>query len=278
MSVNSHNTILCRPFLKWAGNKFRIMDKIHNMLPVEGKRLIEPFAGSAAVFLNTNYERYLVSDSNPDLINLYNTLKKEGTDFISYCNRYFTEKNNTSEKYYYYREQFNKTTDIRKRSALFIYLNRHGYNGLCRYNAKGGFNVPFGRYKRPYFPQKEMEFFYKKSRQATFKVSSFENTIIKAKKGDVVYCDPPYVPLSSSANFTSYSAGGFSMQEQQQLAELAERTSQRGIPVLISNHKTSSTDKIYKSAKRHEYFTVRRYISCNGKKRNCAGEVLALFQ
>lgn len=278
MSVNSNETVLCRPFLKWAGNKFRIMDKIHNMLPTGGKRLIEPFAGSAAVFLNTDYDRYLVSDSNPDLINLYNTLKKEGPGFIKYCKRYFTDKNNTPEKYYYFREQFNKTTDIRKRSALFIYLNRHGYNGLCRYNAKGGFNVPFGRYKRPYFPEKEMLFFAAKAKRATFKVSSFENIISNAKQGDVIYCDPPYVPLSSSANFTTYSAGGFSMREQQQLAELAQQTSQRGIPVLISNHKTTDTDQIYQSAKQHDYFTVRRYISCNGKKRNVAGEVLALFQ
>ncbi|MGD8484718.1 MAG: Dam family site-specific DNA-(adenine-N6)-methyltransferase, partial [Thioalkalispiraceae bacterium] len=196
MAVNSHNTDLCRPFLKWAGNKFRIMNQIHKLLPADGKRLIEPFAGSAAVFLNTNYARYLVCDTNPDLINLYNTLKKEGPDFIRYCKRYFTEKNNSAEKYYYYREQFNQTSDIRKRSALFVYLNRHGYNGLCRYNASGGFNVPFGRYQRPYFPEKEMLFFHRKAKRASFKVASFENIMRKARQGDVIYCDPPYVPLS----------------------------------------------------------------------------------
>ena len=277
MSVNSHNTTLCRPFLKWAGNKFRIMDKIHNMLPPNGKRLIEPFAGSAAVFLNTHYDHYLISDSNPDLINLYNLLKNEGNDFITYCKYYFTAKNNTSEKYYHYREQFNKTSDIKKRSALFLYLNRHGYNGLCRYNASGLYNVPFGRYLKPYFPQKEMEFFSKKAKRATFKVSSFEHIIKKAKQGDVIYCDPPYVPLSPSASFTNYSAGGFSMENQKELAELAQQTAQRGIPVLISNHKTKDTDHFYQDAER-QYFKVRRYISCNGKKRQHAGEVLALFK
>jgi len=278
MSENSHNTDLCRPFLKWAGNKFRIIDEIHKMLPAEGNRLIEPFAGSAAVFLNTNYERYLISDCNPDLINLYNTLKKEGTDFIKYCKRLFTDKNNTPEKYYYFREQFNRTTDIRKRSALFVYLNRHGYNGLCRYNAKGGFNVPFGRYKRPYFPRKEMEFFYKKSRLATFKIASFETVISNAKKGDVIYCDPPYVPLSDSANFTSYSAGGFSKDQQIELVNKAKAAANKGLSVLISNHRTNFTDEIYRNATKRDYFTVRRYISCNGKKRHHAGEVLALFQ
>lgn len=278
MSENSHDTDLCRPFLKWAGNKFRIIDEIHKMLPAEGNRLIEPFAGSAAVFLNTNYERYLISDCNPDLINLYNTLKKEGTDFIKYCKQLFTDKNNTPEKYYYFREQFNRTTDIRRRSALFVYLNRHGYNGLCRYNAKGGFNVPFGRYKRPYFPQKEMEFFYKKSRLATFKIASFETVISNAKKGDVIYCDPPYVPLSESANFTSYSAGGFSKDQQIELVNKAKAAANKGLSVLISNHRTNFTDEIYRNATKRDYFTVRRYISCNGKKRHHAGEVLALFQ
>ena len=85
---NNKNNI--RPFLKWAGNKYRIIDRVREALP-QGKRLIEPFAGSAAVFLNTNYERYLVSDSNPDLINLFNCVKDEGEDFIKYCKRFFTE-------------------------------------------------------------------------------------------------------------------------------------------------------------------------------------------
>lgn len=278
MAADKNNKQYCRPFLKWAGNKFRVMDEIHEMLPPEGKRLIEPFAGSAAVFLNTNYQRYLITDSNPDLINLYNHLKKEGNDFIRYCKRYFSAKNNTPERYYYLRDQFNKTTDIRKRSALFVYLNRHGYNGLCRYNAKGGFNVPFGRYKAPYFPQKEMEFFSQKAKYATFQVASFEQTISRAKQGDVVYCDPPYVALSKSANFTSYSSGGFSEDQQIQLVDSATKTAAKGIPVLISNHKTDFTDKIYQPAKQHRYFEVRRYISCNGAKREPAGEVLALFK
>ena len=187
MAAEKNKKTYYRPFLKWAGNKYRIMDEIHEMLPEKGERLIEPFAGSAAVFLNTNFKRYLVTDSNPDLINLFNHLKKEGADFIRYCKRYFSEKNNTADRYYYLRDQFNKTTDTRKRSALFIYLNRHGYNGLCRYNSKGGFNVPFGRYKAPYFPQKEMEFFSQKARHAIFQVASFEKTLSKAKQGDVVY-------------------------------------------------------------------------------------------
>lgn len=278
MAAVKNNKNYCRPFLKWAGNKYRIMDEIRKMLPTEGERLIEPFAGSAAVFLNTNFKRYLITDSNPDLINLFNHIKNEGPAFIRYCKRYFSEKNNTADRYYQLRDQFNKITDTRKRSALFVYLNRHGYNGLCRYNASGGFNVPFGRYKAPYFPEKEMELFSQKARSASFQVASFEKTLSKARRGDVVYCDPPYVALSKSANFTSYNTGGFSEEQQIMLVDSAKQVAAKGIPVLISNHKTDFTDKIYRPASQHSYFKVRRYISCNGSKRESAGEVLALFK
>ncbi|WP_416224235.1 Dam family site-specific DNA-(adenine-N6)-methyltransferase [Thiohalophilus sp.] len=266
-----------RPFLKWAGNKFRILEHIIPMLP-EGKRLVEPFAGSAALFLNSDYDRYLLSDRNADLISLYNLLKQEGAEFIDYCAQYFIARNNQEKRYYRLREQFNACDEPHLRAALFIYLNRHGYNGLCRYNASGGFNVPFGRYKRPYFPQKEMLAFHHRAQRAEFLLGDFEQTMQQARPGDVIYCDPPYVPLSTSANFTTYSAGGFSLDDQQTLAELAQACAQRGVPVLISNHNTAYTRKIYKPATRRKPFQVQRYISCNGEKRNTAGEILALFK
>ena len=265
-----------KPFLKWAGNKYRLMDKIQKLLP-EGKRLIEPFAGSAAVFLNTDYSDYRLSDSNADLINLYNILKKQDKKFIAYCKTYFSQKFNDETTYYELRKQFNKCRSIQKKSALFLYLNRHGYNGLCRYNLKGGYNVPFGRYKTPYFPEEEMLAFSEKAQKASFIHQDFSTAMQQAKKGDVIYCDPPYAPLSSSANFTQYSAGGFGLEQQEHLAHIAEQKSSRGIPVLISNHNTSFTLKTYNQAQKISKFRVQRYISCNGNKRNSAGELLALF-
>lgn len=270
----NHNT---RPFLKWAGNKYRIIDRVREALP-KGKRLIEPFAGSAAVFLNTDYDHYIINDNNPDLIHLYNILKKDGVAFIKKCRYYFTSRFNNEEQYYKLRKKFNNTSDIYKRAILFVYLNRHGYNGLCRYNLKGGYNVPFGRYKAPYFPEKEMLVFHKKAKNAEFVISSFEQIIQSAKKGDVIYCDPPYVPLSPSANFTSYSKGGFNIDKQQQLADLAIEISTKGIPMLISNHNTTFTRKAYNKANKITRFHVQRFISCNGKKRGTAGELLALFK
>lgn len=266
-----------RPFLKWAGNKYRIIERVKKILP-EGKCLIEPFAGSAAVFLNTDYERYIINDNNPDLIHLYNILKNDGASFINKCRYYFSPKYNDEEQYYKLRKKFNDTRDPYKRAVLFVYLNRHGYNGLCRYNLKGGYNVPFGRYKSPYFPEKEMMVFHGKAAKADFILSGFEQVIQAAQKGDVIYCDPPYVPLSSSANFTSYSTGGFNLEEQQQLADLANKTSAKGIPILISNHNTAFTRKAYNNANKITKFHVQRFISCNGKKRGTAGELLALFK
>jgi DNA adenine methylase len=265
-----------RPFLKWAGSKYRVLEHIHEMLP-EGQRLIEPFAGSGAVFLNTDFARYLLADTNADLINLYQTLQQQGERFVSECERMFQPRTNQEDYYYRRREEFNRCNDPLRKAVLFIYLNRHGYNGLCRYNATGIFNVPFGRYKRPYFPANELLAFYHKSARAEFVHLDFDAVMQSAQIGDVVYCDPPYVPLSSSANFTCYSAGGFDMPQQQRLADLAEQTRQRGIPVLISNHNTHFTRKAYRSANNIKRFSVRRFISCNGGKRQNAGELLALF-
>lgn len=265
-----------RPFLKWAGNKFQILERIRAVLP-PGKRLIEPFAGSGAVFLNTNYSQYLVTDNNGDLIKLYLTLQAEGESFISYCKSFFTETNNSESCYYHLRETFNSTTETRLKSALFVYLNRHCYNGLCRYNLQGGFNTPFGQYKKPRFPENEMRYFHTKAKDAIFMPADFREVMKTADKGDVVYCDPPYVPLSATANFTTYSSGGFGRDDQTELAELARQLAGRGVPVLISNHATEFTLSVYQAAK-IELFEVQRYISCDGANRGKVKEVLALFE
>lgn len=268
--------ITTRPFLKWAGSKYRVLEHIRGMLP-DGQRLIEPFAGSGAVFLNTEFARYLLADTNADLISLYQILQQQGEPFIAECARLFQNRTNQEAYYYRRRDEFNNCNDPLRKASLFVYLNRHGYNGLCRYNAAGTFNVPFGRYKRPYFPAEEMLAFHHKAVRAEFVHLDFDAVMQTVQPGDVVYCDPPYVPLSTSANFTSYSAGGFDLPQQQRLADLAEQARQRGIPVLISNHNTHFTRKAYQSANNIKRFSVRRFISCNGSKRQNAGELLALF-
>ncbi|HBC94350.1 MAG TPA: DNA adenine methylase [Pelotomaculum sp.] len=264
-----------RPFLKWAGGKYRIIERIKALLP-EGDCLIEPFCGSCAVALNTGYDRYILADNNADLINLYQRLQVEVEDFIEYSRYFFYPSYNNEEYYYTFREEFNSDLVGYDKAALFLYLNRHGYNGLCRYNKHGKFNVPFGRHDQPYFPEAEMRHFHEKAKAAVFKVADFRDTMREAKLGSVIYCDPPYVPLSDTANFKDYSPGGFSLWDQGDLADLAKECAGRGIPVLISNHATKFTLAEYKGA-RIEQFDVRRNISCNGGNRGKAGELLVLF-
>lgn len=276
MSEHSNTTKAIRPFLKWAGGKYRLLDRIRKLLP-DGNRLIEPFVGSGAVFLNTNYDRYLLGDINPDLINLYGCLKDEGDDFVSYAKQWFCGKENAEKAYYHWRDCFNSSDDIREKSALFIYLNRHGYNGLCRYNQSGQFNVPYGRYKKPYFPTEEMLHFAEKSKRAAFVCTGFENLMNRARRNNVVYCDPPYIPLSDSANFTNYAKEGFSLDSQLQLSTKAFHLSKRGVSVLISNHENALTREIYNHAKISK-FPVKRLISCKGDARGDVTELLALYK
>ncbi|HEY9744918.1 MAG TPA: Dam family site-specific DNA-(adenine-N6)-methyltransferase [Oculatellaceae cyanobacterium] len=264
-----------KPFLKWAGNKYGIIERIKAVLP-SGNRLLEPFAGSSAVFLNTSFEQAVLNDINSDLINLYRYLKRDGEKFIGYCSTFFVPETNNAETYYQLRKIFNTTGDERLRAALFLYFNRHGYNGLCRYNTKGEFNVPFGKYAKPYFPEKEMHAFHRKIQIAELLNQDFLSVMESAQPGDVVYCDPPYVPLTETSNFTAYSSGGFGHKEQQQLADMAKHLSRRGVHVVISNHDTVFTQTAYESA-RIVSFKVRRFISCKGDARGEANEMLALF-
>lgn len=265
-----------KSFLKWAGGKYRLVDKIKALLP-KGKRLIEPFVGSGSVFLNTDYSNYLLTDSNPDLINTFQCLQKHGLEFISQAKELFKPDNNQPDIFYALRNEFNHTNNLERKAVLFLYLNRHGFNGLCRYNSIGGFNVPFGRYTKPYFPEQELHFFLKKSQTATFEIADFIETMNKAKTGDIIYCDPPYVPLTTTANFTNYTGDGFDLKKQEQLAELAIKLMNKGIPVIISNHDTDFTRNIYHSAK-ISAFDVQRFISSDGANRNKSPELLAVFQ
>ena len=264
-----------KPFLKWPGGKYRLVERICKELG-PGKRLIEPFVGSGAVFLNAPYDKFLLADNNPDLIDLYNILHQEGNDFIEFVRGFFQPECNTSDAYYSFRAVFNNTNDIRLKAALFVYLNRHCYNGLCRYNGSGGFNSPFGRYKNPHFPEQTMFAFIEKSKHAEFISADFQTTMMKARKNDVVYCDPPYTPLSKTANFTDYSSGGFGWDKQEELAALAMKLASKGIRVVISNHNTSEIRKLYKEAE-ITTFQVQRYISQDKNNRKKADELIAVF-
>ncbi|MGE4311439.1 DNA adenine methylase [Desulfovibrio sp.] len=267
-----------KPFLKWAGGKYRILDKILKELPT-ATRFVEPFAGSCAVYLNIQAASALICDINSDLIHLYQHIQQHGENFIKYCQHFFTPENNTKERYYELRDEFNASISSEKRGALLLYLNRHSFNGLVRYNSKGGFNVPFGKYKSPYFPLKELHDFYEKTKEieTTFFCCDFRTVFSELRKGDVVYCDPPYVPLSETASFTSYAGNIFRERDQKDLAEFSQAAWSKGIPVILSNHDTSETRLLYADAE-VKLFNVQRFISCNGDNRGAAAELLAIYR
>ncbi|MFB2639664.1 Dam family site-specific DNA-(adenine-N6)-methyltransferase [Shewanella bicestrii] len=265
-----------RAFLKWAGGKFKLVDELANYLPT-GERLVEPFVGAGSVFLNTDYPSYLLCDINQDLINLYNIVKERPVEYIEAARKLFVDEMNQKDAYYRVRTDFNKSRDPFLRSVYFLYLNRHGFNGLCRYNRKGGFNVPFGSYKKPYFPEKEILAFSKKAQCAEFKCISYEKAFEQIRAGDVIYCDPPYAPLSTTASFTTYVGAGFSLDDQALLARYSRHMAlEQRIPVVISNHDIPLTRELYRGAHLAK-IQVQRNISQNGSGRNKVDELIALY-
>lgn len=279
--------IAVRPFLKWAGGKFRLMPKIsHYFAQHHSTMLVEPFLGAGAVFLNAPHSKFMLNDLNKDIINLYNILKKNGPDFITEAKKLFQSKTNQKKIYLDYRKQFNQSTCAFERSLFFLYLNRHGYNGLCRYNQALEFNVPFGQYTCPYFPEKELYLFVQKAQKAQFTQldfkAFFKQLISKIKSGRLsqqlmIYCDPPYVPLNKTARFTQYAGTLFEEQSQVELANFAEQLAKLGATVVISNHDTDFTQDLYQKAEIIS-FEVNRNISCNPNNRVPVRELLAVFK
>lgn len=264
-----------RPFLKWAGSKYNCLQEVLCALP-SGQRLIEPFTGSGVIFMNTQYSSYLMSESNEDLIQIFSSLKERGESFINECQTHFNQESNRKEHYYNMRTKFNNLRHSDERAALFLYLNRHGYNGLCRYNSRGIYNVPFGLYVKPYFPREEMLLFHQKSKCAQFIHNDFRKTFALAQPGDVIYCDPPYVPYSEQTKELPYTQKKFNLEDQMELAELARETAAKGIPVVISNHDTEFTRKHYHKAA-IKSFSVSRWINCKVQMRQPVKELIAVF-
>jgi DNA adenine methylase len=239
--------------LKWVGSKARLMPQLLPHLP-EGKRLIEPFAGSCAVMMNTDYDEYLIADVNPDLVNLYKTMAYQSDALLIELEALFSAGSLGDEEsravfYYAVRDAFNQSgksfgSESVEAAARFLYLNRHCFNGLCRYNRRGQFNVPFGKYKKTYFPADEIRAFAEKAKRATFITAHYSETLDLVRDGhDVVYCDPPY--LTDTDNFTAYHERGFSHMDQGRLARKLRRLTERGIKVVASNSDLEMVHYLY---------------------------------
>lgn len=266
---------LARPFLKWPGGKFEVFRTIEQHLPSSG-RLIEPFAGAGSIFLNAGYPANVVADLNSDLINTYQALKEQAHALITLTRRFFDDYS-TKEGYLTVKEKFNSMHYTRiERAAAFIYLNKHCFHGLVRYNLKGEFNVGWGSPKKAHFPLSEIEHFLSVADRCEFRCSSFEETISLAGVGDVIFCDPPYEPLPGANGFTKYAGETFGIDKQEQLVECLKSAVSRGAHAIITNSGAPKIHELYidNGFTLHQ-FNSRRSISCKSKGRERVNDIIA---
>ncbi|ECY3911092.1 Dam family site-specific DNA-(adenine-N6)-methyltransferase, partial [Salmonella enterica subsp. enterica serovar Enteritidis] len=208
-------------------------------------------------------------DINHDLINLYLMIQTDHEAVIQIARELFKDFN-SDVQYYRVRQHFNYSISNEvEKAAYFLYLNRHGYRGLCRYNQKGEYNNPYGHYKKPYFPENEIRTFAEKAKRATFICASYDETLALLQAGDVVYCDPPY-----DGTFSGYHTAGFTEDEQCHLASILERRSSEGHPVIVSNSDTSLTRSLYRNFTRHR-ITAKRSIGVAAGESKSAAEIIA---
>lgn len=264
------NTFIKSPF-KYAGGKFKSLKNILPLLP-PGRNFIEPFIGSGVVSLNTNYNHYIWGDVNDDLILFFNHLKFSGQEFIDLAKQFFEETDNTKESYYIERKLFNQSGMNKLRAIRFLWLNRHCFNGLCRFNKLGEFNTSYGYYKNPIFPENELLIMAQKMRRVTAIPTDFSQPFKMTSGQDIIYCDPPYL-----GTYDNYFGTIFSYHDHLKLVTMAENSRSDGNTVLISNIEVPETLEMYKNADEIVKFPVFHSISMDGSTRGKVNELLAIY-
>jgi DNA adenine methylase len=269
------------PILKWAGGKSSLLPQYAPFFPTHVDRFFEPFVGSAAVFFFLRSRdfahEYFLSDLNPELINLYCVVKNDLDALIA---RLREHKGQHSKEHYYDvrkmdREDINKFSDV-ERAARMIYLNRTCFNGLWRVNSKGHFNVPMGDYKNPaILDETRLRNAAEALAEASVALAGFEKVQLTAKAGDFIYFDPPYIPLSPTASFTSYSSDDFGEADQRRLAIVFRELHERGCKVMLSNSDVPLIHELYKDW-RIETVTAARRINSDASKRGVIFEALVM--
>lgn len=268
-----------KPFVKWAGGKRQILDKLIKYVPEDFNTYYEPFVGGGALFFELSPKNAVINDSNEELINVFRCIKDE-EKLTKMCNELNHHEANHSEEYYYKirnidrdKNKFNKLSDY-KRAARTIYLNKACFNGLYRVNSKGEFNVPFGKkLKVNTYEGQNIGIIHAYLNFNNIKILSidFEEAVKDAKEGDFIYFDPPYD--SDTYTFNSYTEDGFSKDEQIRLSNVFKNLSDRGCYVMLSNHNTVLINELYKDFYIHK-ITAKRNINSNGKKRGKVEEVI----
>ena len=269
-----------KPFVKWAGGKRQIIDKLLKLVPVEYNTYYEPFIGGGALLFELSPKKAVINDSNKELMNIYQIISTdEGyEETLKILNSY--EKKHNEEFYYKIRnldkdkEKFAKLTNA-ERAARTIYLNKACFNGLYRVNRKGEFNVPFNKKLKinTYDSQNmTLAYIYFQTNDITMLNTDFEETVKNAKKGDFIYFDPPY-DSENQDTFNSYTEDGFGKDEQIRLAKVYKELSDKGCYVMLSNHNTTLIKELYKDYNIH-IITAKRNINSKGEKRGEVEEVI----
>jgi DNA adenine methylase len=270
MSKQKYNT---SPF-QWAGGKNKVLPIL---LPILEKYkapvFVEPFVGAANVSLNFDAEKYIWNDLNRDLIDSYMAMFDSTETYLSFCKDFFACGFN---KYGDFRNRFNSKSDMNTiRCALFQYLNKHGFNGLCRYNSKGEFNVPVGTIstKPKNVPEESIRLLSNRHKNnTTLFNTSFGILFNLAEENQLIYSDPPYVPLTSDFKYT---ADGFGKEQHELLKKLSKESPCVSI---ISNHWTPYTEELYYDADEIHVFDVQRTISCDGGNRKKVQECIVVYK
>jgi len=268
---------LVRPFLKWAGGKRQLLSEINKYVPKKYNTYYEPFLGGGAILFNLQPKNAAINDSNIELINCYEVIKNSLDELIEDL-----KKHQNEESYYYEMRELDRTTTYKdnydkvKRASRILYLNKTCYNGLFRVNSQGQFNVPFGRYKNPNILDEAVLKAvnkYLNHNQVKIFNTDFEEAVLDARKGDFVYFDPPYDPVSQTASFTGYDVNGFDKEEQKRLKSVFDDLTSRGCKALLSNADTEFIVDLYGSYK-IEKISATRAINSNALKRGKIAEVL----
>lgn len=291
------STAAGRPLLKWAGGKRQLLPALRGFYPLVFDRYIEPFFGSGAVFFDLHgsgrldgKQAWLVDD-NADLIGCYRMLMSRTDEVITALQRLASEHDARGTEFYYeVRDaRFNPMRAVASgaytpdMAAMLIYLNRTGFNGLFRLNKSGAFNVPAGRYVNPRIVDEahlRQVAFALRRRGVTLVHGSFDGALLEAGKGDFVYCDPPYAPLSRTACFANYTANGFTLADQARLQRGVIEAARRGACVVLSNSSAPDIERLYSTADaqrvqlRIERVDARRAINSRAQSRGPVTELI----
>ncbi len=275
--MNRAESVSPQPFLKWPGGKRQLLPELLSIVDSlqDISRYHEPFLGGGALFFALTQARRLsknthLADINPNLMDAYIGVRDEVESVIE---QLLKHKQKHCEKYFY-KVRTQRPRKLANRAARIIYLNRTCFNGLYRENSKGQFNAPLGRYKNPRICDADNLRACAQALKATrLAVKSFEASVRLAKPGDLVYFDPPYAPVSKTADFTAYAKGGFSAVDQAKLAEVFAALAARGVHAMLSNSLTNMTANLYKDFHIYRVYATRR-INSKADRRGKVPEVL----